>query len=179
MTAGPIARLTGIIGLLGLAPIAAALAVGVRSLPEAAVAAAIWLAALLVVSWGVRVVLETLVLRAERVARAQQAAEQPTPDAASNGSARSAGAAAGATTQASAPSAGAGRTARGANGQRQGDRAATHAEQAPAETSSERSQGRSRRSKRRKGRGQDDDDGQAEAEQVTDRQPSKAVSNRS
>lgn len=66
MNASPITRLLGLLGLLGLAPIAGALALGWRSLPEAALAAAVWFAAVLAVSWLVRWVLESGAVAAER-----------------------------------------------------------------------------------------------------------------
>lgn len=66
MTASPVTRLLGLLGLLGLAPIAGALALGWRSLPEAALAAAVWFAAVLAVSWLVRWVLESGAVAAER-----------------------------------------------------------------------------------------------------------------
>lgn len=78
MKASPVTRIVGMLGLLGLAPIAAALGMGHRSLPEAALAAAVWFAAVILLSWTVRTALCSAMRRAEHRARQRQ----PTDDAA-------------------------------------------------------------------------------------------------
>lgn len=74
MTAGPVTRLAGLFGLLGLAPVAAALALGWRSLPEAALAASGWFVAVLSVSWLLRLVLESAAVSAERASARRRSA---------------------------------------------------------------------------------------------------------
>lgn len=66
MTASPVTRLVGLFGLFGLGPIVTAMALGSRSLPETALAASAWFAAVLALSWLLRWVLESAAVSAER-----------------------------------------------------------------------------------------------------------------
>lgn len=68
MRASVITRIAGTVGLIGLAPIAYALASGARTLPEAALAAVAWAGAVLTLGFVARLLLEQVATRAERAA---------------------------------------------------------------------------------------------------------------
>lgn len=73
MRPSPVTRIVGVVGLVGLGPIALALGLGHRTLPEAALATAVWFAAVVILGRMVRSALCAALRRAEHRARQQEA----------------------------------------------------------------------------------------------------------